>query len=119
MPRRGDTFRRANYMPRLGDVVHLDWPAAGHDATSPRYGLVLSADIYNQVTGLVVVAPITPRGGTLSGFELPLRAGRVDGVAVLSALRSLDYQHRDIRYEDKADSALAAEGNRRVRMIFP
>ena len=120
MPRRGDNSGQANYVPGLGDVVHLDWsPVGGHEMAGPHYGLVLSADLYNQATGLVVVVPITTKGGKLSGFELPLQAGRVDGVAVLSALRSLDYQSREVQYEDTADAATVAEANRRVRMIFP
>ena len=120
MPRRGDNFRQASYVPGLGDVVHLNWsPAAGHEREGPHYGLVVSADLYNQATGLAVVVPITSKGGKLSGFELPVQAGRVNGVAVLSALRSLDYQSRDIQYEDKANPATVTEANRRVRMIFP
>jgi mRNA-degrading endonuclease toxin of MazEF toxin-antitoxin module len=104
----------------MGDVVHLTWsPAAGHEMAGPHYGLVLSANLYNHATGLVVVAPITSKGGKISGFELPVQAGRVRGVVLLSALRSLDYQDRDIQYEDRVDPQIVAEANRRVRMIFP
>ena len=120
MPRRGDSFARANYVPRLGDIVHLDWsPALGHEMLGPHYGLVLSADLYNQATGLVIVAPITSKTGKLGGFELPVRAGRVNGAALLSALRALDYQTRNIQFETTAAEGLVAEANRRVRMIFP
>jgi len=120
MPRRRDDFAKAGYVPALGDVVHLNWsPAAGHEMKDPHYGLVLSDDLFNQATGYVVVAPITSKGGKLSGFELPLQAGRVDGVVVLSGLRSLDYQARSIPFEAAAPAATTAEANRRVRMIFP
>lgn len=120
MPQRGDSFRRGGYVPALGDIVHLEWsPAAGHEMLGPHYGLVLSASLFNQATGLVVVAPVTSKGGKLSGFELPLHVGRVNGVAVLSGLRSLDYQARDVQHEAVAGTALIAEANRRVRMVFP
>ncbi len=120
MARRGDSFAGQNYVPTLGDIVHLDWsPAAGHEMIGPHYGLVLSADLYNQATGLVIVAPITSKAGKLSGFELPIKAGRVAGVAVLSSLRALDYQSRTIQFEHGGDPATTAEANRRVRMIFP
>lgn len=120
MPKRGDNFQQAGYVPALGDVAHLNWsPQAGHEMAGPHYGLVLSADLFNQATGLAVIAPITSKGGKLSGFELPIKAGRVAGVVVLSALRSLDYQARDIQYEARADPALVSEANRRVRMVFP
>jgi mRNA interferase MazF len=68
---------------------------------------------------MAVVVPITSKGGKLSGFELPLRAGRVDGVALLSGPRALDYQSRDLQFEVKADAAVVMEANRRIRMIFP
>ncbi len=120
MPRRGDNFQTASYVPLLGDVVHVDWsPAVGHEMAGPHYGLVMSADLFNQSTGLVLAAPITSKGGKLSGFEIPIQVGRVSGVIVISALRSLDYLRRDIQYEAKANPALVAEANRRLRIIFP
>ncbi len=120
MPKRGDNFQQASYVPCLGDVAHLNWsPQAGHEMAGPHYGLVLSADLFNQATGLAVIAPITSKGGKVSGFELPIKAGRVTGVVVISGLRSLDYQTRDVQYECKADPALVSEANRRVRMVFP
>lgn len=63
----------------------------------PHYALVLSADLYNVATGLVIVCPITSKVGKLSDFEFPIRAGRVNGAAVLSEVRSLDA----IQYESR------------------
>jgi mRNA-degrading endonuclease toxin of MazEF toxin-antitoxin module len=116
----GANFSRDGYVPLLGDVVHLNWsPTVGHEMAGPHYGLVVSAYLFNHATGTAVVAPITSQGGKVSGFELPLRAGRVSGVAVLSSLRALDYQGRDVQYAAQADAALVTEANRRIRMIFP
>ena len=92
---------------------------------SPSDKFQFSLTFTSQVPGQtpdsqpVVIVPITTKSGKLSGFELPVQAGRVNGVAVLSALRSLDYQSRNIQYEDKANPATVTEANRRVRMIFP
>lgn len=100
--------------------MHLDWsPTIGREMTGPHYGLAISADLFNHGTGTVMVVPITSKGGKLSGFELPVRAGRVNGVAVLSGLRSLDYQSRDVQFEAKADATTVTEANRRIRMVFP
>ena len=119
MTRRGDDFARG-YTPALGDVVHLNWaPSEGREMKGPHYALVLSADLYNVGTGLVVVCPVTSKVGKLSDFEFPVRAGRVNGAAILSELRSLDYQARSIQFEGKLPGADIAEANRRVRMIFP
>ena len=46
-------------------------------------------------------------------------AGRVNGVAILSDVRSLGYQTRRIQHEARLDQADIAEATRRVRMIFP
>lgn len=120
MTKRGDNFKRNGYVPLLGDVVHLNWsPTLGHEMDGPHYGLVVSADLFNHGTGFAVVVPITSKAGKVSGFELPIQAGRVNGVAVLSGLRSFDYQTRDMQFEAKADTAGAAEANRRIRMVFP
>jgi mRNA-degrading endonuclease toxin of MazEF toxin-antitoxin module len=119
VPRRGDDFARG-YTPALGDVVHLDWsPPHGREMQGPHYALVLSADLYNVATGVVVVCPVTSRVGKLSDFEFPVRVGRVNGAAILSELRSLDYQARSIQFAGKLPGADIAEANRRVRMIFP
>ena len=106
--------------PALGDVVHLNWaPSEGREMKGPHHALVLSADLYNVGTGLLVVCPVTCKVGKLSDFEFPVRVGRVNGAAILSELRSLDYQARSIQFEGKLPGAGVAEANRRVRMIFP
>jgi mRNA interferase MazF len=118
--RRGDDFAGAGYAPSLGDIVHLNWsPAIGHEMKDRHYGLVVSATAYNHGTGLIVACPITSKVGKLSAFEFEIRAGRVSGVAILSALRAIDYQSRSVQYEGKTDAAAVAEANRRIRMIFP
>ncbi|TNC93645.1 MAG: mRNA interferase [Stygiobacter sp.] len=118
MPSRGDDFAKG-YVPSRGDVVHLDWnPALGHEMKGPHYGLVLSQDAYNIGTGLVVVSPITSKVGKLSAFEFEVRAGRVNGVAVLSQFRTLDYQTRSIQYEGTISAEQTDEAARRVRMVL-
>src|SRR3954465_5645592 len=125
-PRRGDNFQTANYLPAFGDVVHLNWsPSVGHEMPGPHYGLVVSATRFAQATGLVLVVPITSKTGKRGGFELPVRAGRVNGAAILSGLRSVDYQTRDVQYEDRVQSedraspSVADEAARRIKMLFP
>ncbi|RJF79571.1 mRNA-degrading endonuclease [Azospirillum cavernae] len=119
MPRRGDDFTGGGYVPGRGDVVHLNWtPSVGHEQTGPHYGLVLSQDAYNLGTGLVMVSPITSKIGKLSGFELPIQVGRVNGAVILSEIRTLDYQARRVEYEDRASPDLVAEAIRRVRLVL-
>ncbi len=120
MARRGDNFQDNSYVPELGDIVHLNWaPAIGHEMLGPHYGQVLSATLFNTATGTVAVVPITTARNQLSGFEIPVQAGRFRGVALLSGLCCLDYASRDIQFEGNAGASVIAEANRRLHMIFP
>ncbi|MCW8305845.1 type II toxin-antitoxin system PemK/MazF family toxin [Acidiphilium sp. PA] len=119
-PKRGDDFARHGYVPALGDIIHLDRsPTMGDEMRGPHYGVVLSATLFNQGTGMVMVVPITSKTGKLSGFELPITAGRVKGATILSHLRSLDYQSRSLQFEARLDEPTVTEANRRLRLIFP
>jgi mRNA interferase MazF/mRNA interferase ChpB len=66
-----------------------------------------------------VLCPITSKVGKLSDLEFPVRSGRANGAAILSELRSLDYQARSVQYEARVPPAAITEANRRVPMIFP
>lgn len=118
MAKRGDDFA-AGYVPRRGDVVHLNWnPSVGHEMNGPHYGLVLSQDIFNVGTGFIIVSPITSKQGKLSGFEFPVQAGRVQGVVVLSEVRTIDYQNRSVQFEAAVSPDHVEEACRRVRMVL-
>jgi mRNA interferase MazF len=120
LPRRGDNFQSANYVPELGDIVHLNWDSSvGREMKHPHYGLVLSDTRFNHGTGLAIIVPITTARNKLSGFELAAKAGRVNGVALLSGIRAIDYQARDVQYEGRLPAGEVAEANRRVRLILP
>ena len=120
MARRGDDFAGAGYVPALGDVVHMNWdPAVGREMKGPHYALAVSATEFNVGTGLVILCPITSKVGKLSAFEFEIAAGRVRGVAVLSELRTIDFQARSVQYEGRLAPPQIAEANRRIRMIFP
>lgn len=120
MAKQGGSFQSSNYVPELGDVVHLNWdPAVGHEMKGPHYGLVLSATLFNTATGMVVVAPITSPREKISGFEVVVRAGRVNGVAVLSGVRCLDYQSRAVEFENRVKPDVVMEANRRLHLVLP
>lgn len=118
MPKKGQDFAQG-YVPQRGHILHFDWaPAIGHEMKGPHYGLALSQDTYNIATGFVIVAPITSKIGKLSAFEFPIKAGRVNGVVLLSEIRALDYQSRRLQYEDRILDSEIDEACRRIKMIF-
>src|SRR4051794_26986438 len=104
MPSRGDSFQSVSYVPRKGDIVHLDWsPAAGHEMLGPHYGLVVSEEMFNHASGMVYVLPITSKVNKTGNLQVSINAGRVQGLALLSSLRSLDYRIRNIKFETMCD----------------
>ncbi|MBE6139113.1 MAG: hypothetical protein E7174_01215 [Firmicutes bacterium] len=47
------------YIPKRGDIVYLDFnPTKGHEQSGFRPALVLSSDIFNNFTNMVIVCTI-------------------------------------------------------------
>lgn len=85
----------ASYIPERGDIIYLDFdPSAGTKIMKRRPAIVLSAEVFNKITGLVFVAPITStvRGHSL---EVEIKTKSIQGVALLYQVRSLDFKARD------------------------
>lgn len=60
------------YCPARGDVILLDFnPQSGHEQAGKRPALVISDDMFNQVTGFAVVCPITNQSKNYP-FEVPV-----------------------------------------------
>jgi mRNA interferase MazF len=120
VPKRGDTFHSANYVPAFADIVHLDWsPSVGHEMANPHYGLVISDPLFNMAVGMVAVVPITSKAGKLSSFELPILSRQVNGVAVLSDFRCLDYTVRRVAFENHGPRTIAIAANKRIQLALP
>ena len=48
------------YIPKSGDIVYLDFnPTKGHEQNGFRPAIVLSNDVFNSFTKMVIVCPIT------------------------------------------------------------
>ena len=93
------------YVPGRGDVVWVDLdPTKGHEQSGKRPAVVLSPQPYNRATGLAIMCPLTSQ---VKGypFEVPVRAGKIDGVALVDHVRSLDWKVR----HTKKISALSEE----------
>jgi mRNA interferase MazF len=82
--------------PRAGDIIVIDLsPVAGHEQAGNRPVLVISERIYNEKTGLAVVAPLTTH---IKGyaFEVPIESGTPRPTVVLAdAVRSIDWRARN------------------------
>ena len=93
-----------------GDIVYLDFdPQAGHEQRGRRPALVVSNDLYNRVSNLTMVCPITH---TDRGHPFHLRLDsrtKTDGVILCDQARMLDLNSRNASFEEKAPKELVAE----------
>ena len=93
-----------------GDIVYLDFdPQAGHEQRGRRPALVVSNDLFNRVSSLTMVCPITHTDRN-SPFHLRLdRRTRTDGVIMCDQARMLDLRSWHAAFEEKAPEDITAE----------
>ena len=93
-------------VPQRGDLIVLNFnPQAGHEQAGRRNAIVLSPKQFNEMTGFVVVCPITnQKKGYPFEVELPeeglsLEGGGfpITGVILADQVKSLDWSARNLR----------------------
>lgn len=93
-----------------GDIVYLDFdPQSGHEQRGRRPALVVSNNLFNRVSSLTMVCPIT---NTDRGHPFHVRldgATKTTGVVMCDQARMLDLNSRHAAFEEKAPSEITAE----------
>ena len=93
-----------------GDIVYLDFdPQAGHEQKGRRPALVVSNNLFNRVSSLTMVCPITH---TDRGHPLHIRLDsrtKTDGVIMCDQARMLDLNSRKASFEEKSPADIVAE----------
>ena len=93
-------------MVRQGDIIKTDFdPTKGHEQAGYRPALVLSSELFTQVTNMTLVCPITQ---TERSHPLHVRlsdnAGAV-GFVMCEQLRAVDLRHRQFKIIGHAPKA--------------
>ena len=98
------------YIPQKGDFIALDFdPQSGHEQKGRRPALVVSNDLFNARTGLVMACPITNTNRKYP-FHVAIPSGIVvTGFVMVDQVKSLDYHSRRAKRIDKAPTALLEE----------
>lgn len=93
-----------------GDIVYLDFdPQSGHEQRGRRPALVVSNNLFNRVSSLTMVCPIT---STDKGHPFHVRLdGRTKctGVVMCDQARMLDLGSRHAAFGEKAPAEIIAE----------
>lgn len=93
-----------------GDIIYMDFdPQSGHEQKGRRPALVVSNNLFNRISSLTMVCPITH---TDRGHPLHVRLDsrtKTDGVILCDQVRMLDTASRRASYEEKAPADIVAE----------
>ncbi len=93
-----------------GDIVYLDFdPQSGHEQKGRRPALVVSNNLYNRVSSLTMVCPIT-HTNRAHPFHISLdERTKTDGVIRCDQARMLDLTSRNAAFVEKAPSDIIYE----------
>lgn len=107
------------YVPDRGDVVWLDFdPQAGHEQAGRRPALVLSPKIYNQKSGLALMAPITSQAkGYPFEVALPTK-GKTGGVVLADHVKSLDWRVRKAEFRERTPGAVVQAALEKLGLLL-
>ncbi len=89
------------YIPDTGDIIWLEFnPQAGHEQAGHRPAVVLSPQVYNGKSSLMLCCPMTTQ---IKGypFEVITLVGDVPNAVLADQIKSLDWQVRKAKFKCK------------------
>ena len=93
------------YMPRQGDIAFVDFnPTKGHEQTGLRPCIVVSNNIFNKNTKMVIVCPITSNEKEFPTHYLLSKTKKIHGSVLCEHIRSIDYEIRKLKFVEKCNS---------------
>lgn len=98
------------YMPEQGDIVILNFnPQIGHEQKGKRPAYIASNSIYNRLTNLAIVCPITT---TIRDFPLHVALDeqtKTKGAIMCEQVKALDLDARDVKFIEQAPCSIRDE----------
>lgn len=90
------------YCPMQGDIVLLDFnPIRGYEQAGYRPGVVISNNVFNEQTGMVMVCPITSNLKVYPTHYILEDTKKVSGSVLCEHIRSIDYEARNLKFVEK------------------
>lgn len=91
-----------NYIPKQGDIAYLDFnPTMGHEQKGLRPCVVISNNVFNKNTKMVIVCPITSNEKYFPTHYLLKNTKKIHGSVLCEHIRSIDYEIRNLKYIEK------------------
>ena len=103
------------YIPDKGDIcwASLD-PTLGHEQQGRRPVLILSPKNYNNLSGLVVVCPITSQ---IKPYPFVVLLGSKSAI-LIDQIRSVSWQKRDFNYITKAPNEVLMDVLLKIKLLL-
>ena len=90
------------YIQEQGDIVFLDFnPIKGHEQSGFRPAIVISTNVFNQNTKMVIVCPITSNEKEFPTHYILEDTKKVHGSVLCEHIRSIDYEIRNLKFVEK------------------
>ena len=90
------------YIPEQGDIVLLDFnPTKGHEQRGIRPAIVISTNVFNRNTKMVIVCPITSNEKEFPTHYILEDTKKVHGSVLCEHIRSIDYEIRNLKFVEK------------------
>lgn len=92
-----------NYIPKQGDIVYFDFnPTKGHEQKGNRPAIIVSINIFNEKTKMVMACPITSNTKDFPTHYLLEDTKKIKGSVLCEHIRSIDYDARKVSFVEKA-----------------
>ena len=94
-----------NYIPKQGDLVFVSFnPTKGHEQKGFRPAIVISNDIFNENTKMVMVCPITSNTKYFPTHYLLEDTKKIFGSVLCEHIKSIDYEARNLKFIERASN---------------
>ena len=91
------------YIPKQGDIVLLDFnPARGHEQKGYRPAIVISNNIFNINTKMVMVCPISSNTKYFPTHYILEDTAKISGSVFCEHIKSIDYETRNLKLVEEA-----------------
>lgn len=91
------------YVPRQGDIVYLDFnPTKGHEQGGFRPAIVISNNVFNMNTKMVIVCPITSNIKEFPTHYILEDSQNIYGSVLCEHIRSIDYEIKNLKFIESA-----------------
>ena len=90
------------YIPKQGDVIMIDLnPTKGHDQKGYRPAVVLSKNVFNENTNMIIVCPITSNDKYFPTHYKLEDTKDIKGSVLCEHIRSIDFKIRKVKFVEK------------------